>query len=286
MTRRWWPLRSAALVLLVVVAVAGCRSANQDEAATEAIRARAEAAFKDKRFVECAELFRQIALSDKDPQLDRYSAARCLARANQGEQALTELEQVARGGYRYIRHIERDEELVSLRGDPRWRPILDRVRATNDRYLAALNTELRSLFDQDQADRRQGINQSGHSALSRRDQQRKARVLQILADGGARLADDYYHAAMVLQHGDRVEDYQLAHDTAMKALETEPLHPLARWLAAASKDRVLMALGKPQLYGTQFQTGADGKVERWPVDPTITNAERARWHVDPIPESK
>ncbi len=69
----------------------------------------------------------------------------------------------------------------------------------------------------------------------------------------------------------------------MKALESEPVHPLARWLAAASKDRELMALGKPQLYGTQFKRGADGKVVRWPVDPSITNAERARWHVDPIP---
>ena len=78
------------------------------------------------------------------------------------------------------------------------------MRANNDRYLAARNPELRDLFEQDQADRRQGINQSGHSAMAKRDQARLARVRQILADGGARLADDYYHAAMVLQHGEGV----------------------------------------------------------------------------------
>ena len=47
-----------------------------------------------------------------------------------------------------------------------------------------------------------------------------------------------------------------------------------------------MALGKPQPYGTQFKRSVDGKVERWPVDPSITNAERARWHVDPIPGAR
>ena len=72
----------------------------------------------------------------------------------------------------------------------------------------------------------------------------------------------------------------------MKTLEFDAYHRWSRWLAAASKDRELMTLGKPQLYGTQFTSGADGKVERWPVDPSITNAERARWYVDPIPESK
>ena len=278
-------LRTTGLLAAIVSATGAC-SRNPDPAATEATRRRGDAAYAAGRFDECAELYGKLAVPGRDPHLDRYKAAGCLARANQREQALKQLQIVAGSGYRYFRQIERDEDFVPLRGDPRWSPLLQQVRGNNDRYLAARNPELLALFEQDQADRRQGINQSGHSAMAKRDQARKARVLQLLADGGARLADDHYHAAMVLQHGEGVEDYRRAHELAMKGLEHEPVNPVILWLAAASKDRELMALGKPQRYGTQFQRGADGKVERWPVDPSITNAERARWHVDPIPESK
>lgn len=280
------PVRTLGLLIAAAGLVSGaCRTRTPDAAAIEAARLKAEAAMKARRFEECAELFLKLALPDKDPHLDRYNAACCLAQANRREQALAQLEIVARGGYRYIKHIERDTDLAGLRGDPRWLPLLEQVRGNENRYQAALNPELRILFEQDQADRRGGLDQDW-GEIAKRDQAREARVRALLANGSARLADDYYHAAMVLQHGEGVDDIRLAHATAMKALDHEPVHPLARWLAAASKDRELMALGKPQLYGTQFRRDADGKVERWPIDPTITNAERARWHVDPIPESR
>jgi hypothetical protein len=279
-------LRAIGLLAAIVSATGACSSRKPDPTAIAATRAKAEAAYEAKRYDECAELYGQLAVPQADPHLDRYNAACCLAQANQRDQALEQLQTVARGGYRYIKHIERDGDLAGLRGDPRWSPLLDEVRGNNDRYLAALNPELRTLFEQDQADRRGGLDQSNWAEIARRDESRKARVRQVLADGGARLADDYYHAAMVLQHGEGVEDFRRAHEVAMKALEFEPVHPLARWLAAASKDRELMALGKPQLYGTQFKRSVDGKVERWPVDPSITNAERARWHVDPIPGAR
>ena len=72
----------------------------------------------------------------------------------------------------------------------------------------------------------------------------------------------------------------------MKGLEHEPINPVVLWLAAATKDRELMALGKPQLYGTQFKRGADGKVERWPVDPVDHQRGTGRagtWTRSPAP---
>lgn len=68
-------------------------------------------------------------------------------------------------------------------------------------------------------------------------------------------------------------------------MELDPLNSTARWLAAASKDRYLMTLGKPQLYGTQFKK-VDGKWILWEVDPSVTDEERAKWGVPPLVEAR
>jgi hypothetical protein len=100
------------------------------------------------------------------------------------------------------------------------------------------------------------------------------------------VADDYYHAAMILQHGRTAEDFDLAHQLSLKASELEPTDRAARWLAAATKDRYLMTLGKPQLYGTQFKRDPGGPWYLYPVDPSITDEERAKWNVPPLAEAK
>src|SRR5262249_9166116 len=90
---------------------------------------------------------------------------------------------------------------------------------------------------------------------------------------------------MVFQHGNDVADYQLSNQLALKAAELDPTNKKARWLAAASKDRELMNLGKPQLYGTQFRT-ENGKWVLYDVDPSITDEERANWNVPPLEQAK
>ena len=89
---------------------------------------------------------------------------------------------------------------------------------------------------------------------------------------------------MVFQHGRSTEDIQRAHDLALKAVEIDPTNVTAKWLAAAAKDRYLMRLGKPQLYGTQFRT-VDDKWEVYQVDPSVTDEERHKWNVPPIAEA-
>ncbi|WP_163869333.1 DUF6624 domain-containing protein [Myxococcus eversor] len=121
--------------------------------------------------------------------------------------------------------------------------------------------------------------------VSARDEARRARVQQILDAGGAKVGLDYFHAAMVFQHGMEVANYQRSHALAVKAAELDPTLKHARWLAAASKDRELMHLGKPQLYGTQFRV-VEGKWELHAVDPSITDEERAKWNVPPLEEAR
>ena len=226
--------------------------------------------------------FARLAVPKGDPHEDRYNAACCLALGGQRDRSFEQLEAVVNGGFRDVQHLEQDADIGSLHDDCRWRPLLQRVRDNRARHLASRNPELRQLYEQDQGDRKVGTANIDWARLNQRDVAREARVREILASGGARIADDYYHAAMVLQHGEGAADFRLANELALKAVELEPGHRPARWLAAASKDRELMTLGKQQLYGTQFRAGKNGSMERYPVDPSVTNQERARWGVEPV----
>ena len=63
-------------------------------------------------------------------------------------------------------------------------------------------------------------------------------------------ADNYY-AAMILQHGEKPEDYLLAHELCIVAISKREAK--AKWLAAATEDRFLMMIGHPQRFATQFR---------------------------------
>jgi hypothetical protein len=142
------------------------------------------------------------------------------------------------------------------------------------------SSELRAIFDADQTDRRLGL----QPGVGDRDQERLARVLELIEDGTVQTAEDHFRAAMVLQHTPivlGVEDarrahYLKAHQLAQRAAELG--HPKARWLAAATYDRWLMTGNEPQKYGTQYHADGDGW-ELWPVDPATTDEERAAWDV-------
>ncbi|MES1241589.1 MAG: DUF6624 domain-containing protein [Acidobacteriota bacterium] len=152
--------------------------------------------------------------------------------------------------------------------------------------VAKDNAELARLYDEDQKDREQGPNANiDWPAVSKRDDERRERVRQIVAQGGANTSTDYYNAAMIYQHGSEVPDYDEANRLALKAVEIDPANKSARWLAAAAKDRSLMWQGKPQLYGTQFKK-VDGRWILWEVDPATTDEERARWNVPPLEEQR
>jgi hypothetical protein len=271
-------------ILLIVVLSAACRSTKQEPAAVAALRAQAEAAVEAKQYELCAKLFARLVETGVDPQFDRYDSACCLEKAGKRDQAFTQMALVVEGGYRNFEHLERDSDLAGLHDDPRWASLVAAARANWQRHLVAINQELRQIFDEDQSDRRRW-NSLDLAKVAERDRAHDKRVREILAAGGARFADDFYHAAMIFQHGVNVEDYRLAHELCLKAIALEPRHGGALWLAAASKDRELMTLGKPQLYGTQMRA-ANGWYERYPVDPSVTNAERARWGVEPIQGAK
>lgn len=139
-----------------------------------------------------------------------------------------------------------------------------------------MHQELRALYEEDQADRRGEF----PADLDERDQCRRRRVEQLLAQGAAADPDDLFCAAMVLQHGADRAHFLCAHELAKRAAELGSTRP-ARWLAAAAYDRWLMTGGLPQKYGTQYRS-VNGRWVLHEVDPRTTDEERARWDVPPL----
>jgi hypothetical protein len=150
---------------------------------------------------------------------------------------------------------------------------LNRLRTPQDRPDDA---ELRALFDQDQADRDGGEPAEGSGD---RDRERRALGMAKLAAGQVRSPGDFYHLAMLLQHGGSPSHYQLAHELCRRAAAAG--HDGAAWLSAATHDRWLMHHGLPQKYGTQYVL-VDGEWTHWHTDPATTDEERARFGVPPL----
>lgn len=88
--------------------------------------------------------------------------------------------------------------------------------------------------------------------ISKQDAERREATRRLLAAGSLHASQDFASAAFIFQHGDTPEDYLLAHTLALVAVAKGDAG--AAWIAAATLDRYLNAIGKPQIYGTQFHT--------------------------------
>ena len=147
------------------------------------------------------------------------------------------------------------------------------------------NAALTKLFTTDQS-ARQGKN-IDWPKLRMEDNQREVELHQMLDSGQVRTANDYFHAALIFQHGDRHEDYLLAHVLAVNAMSLG--NHYARWLAAATLDRYLLSVSQPQIYGTQFESTAV-KSDAWTqqtINPSlISDSMRAAACVISITEQK
>lgn len=122
----------------------------------------------------------------------------------------------------------------------------------NAQSAAGVSQELRELFEADQADRRPSSAPTREmwEEISARDELRRDRVLELVREDALKVAADFYHAAMVLQHGQESEDILIAHVLATSAAYLGD--DRGRWLSAASLDRYLHRTRAPQRLGTQY----------------------------------
>lgn len=143
--------------------------------------------------------------------------------------------------------------------------------------MIRINEELRALYQADQADRQPPID---WATMAAQDVIRRRRVEALIAAGALQVAEDYFHAAMVFQHGPTPDYHLRAHELAKRSVEMGG-PPVAKWLTAAAYDRWLRGQGKPQKYGTQYSWQGD-HWEVADVDPDTTDDERAAWEVPPL----
>lgn len=138
-----------------------------------------------------------------------------------------------------------------------------------------MNTELRALYEEDKRDAQTYRDDEAFIA----SQARRAYVENLLRAGQVQTAEDYFHAAFIFQHGERLEHWAQAHLLARTAADMG--HAKAKYQAAAAYDRWLMRQGLPQKYGTNSVMDGDGW-RVWDIDPQTSDEERAAWDVPPL----
>ncbi len=115
------------------------------------------------------------------------------------------------------------------------------------------------------------------------DQRHREMIFEWLAKGEITDPEDLYNAAFLLQHADPAtcrECYLLAYQLSTEAVRQG--FRSARYLSALNLDRYLVFSGKPQKFGTQYNTDSAGVYYLFPIDSATTDDERAEWDVDPL----
>lgn len=145
------------------------------------------------------------------------------------------------------------------------------------------NSEMTAIFDADQK-ARQGPD-IDWATVGPQDETRRKRTQTLLDAGALRSGDDFSHAAFIFQHGASPDDYLKAHLLATIAVARG--NAGATWIAAATLDRYLQNIGKPQILGTQFHTGSDGRTTQEPFNRSLaSDALRGALGVPPIAEQE
>ena len=147
--------------------------------------------------------------------------------------------------------------------------------------------ELKRLHDEDQSDRIPPDEKDiDWGIVSPRDKARLARVKELYAQNRLQTAYDYYHVAMILQHGKAPEDFLLSHEFCIVAISKGKNDKEAKWLTASSEDRFLMNIGRPQRFGTQFHSEGNGPMRLYAVDPGVTDEMRREMGVHSLAEAR
>lgn len=137
------------------------------------------------------------------------------------------------------------------------------------------NQELKRLCNEDQADRTPPQGKSiDLASLGPRDKARLKRVKELYTQNFLKTANDYDCAATVLMHGDAPEDFLLAHEFWVVALSKGKNDRETLSLIAASEDRFLMNIGRPQRFGTQLRSEGNGPIVLYPVDEGVSDQLR------------
>ncbi|MBL8067086.1 MAG: hypothetical protein JNM28_01425 [Armatimonadetes bacterium] len=146
------------------------------------------------------------------------------------------------------------------------------------------NAELAEMYRIDQADRAGDLSKLDWKAIAEHDDAHQKRVAEMLGQDLVKTPRDYYHAAMVFQHASTPQGYKMAHELAM--ISAAKGEPDAKWLCAASWDRLLRSLKQNQRFATQYSSKNMKSFELDPVDPEPTDSMRKALDCPTLQEAK
>lgn len=213
-----------------------------------------------------------------------YNAACSSALAGRTDAAFRLLAACIERGWFNVTHMKSDSDLASLHQDERWSRILERCVTAEAEYLKSLtHPELRKeLLEMQRVD--QEYRSTFHdpkklAAMGDVDGRNTARMKEIIDRFGfptrTMVGREGAGAAWLLvQHADADPKFQRRCLDMMSKL---PPDEYSRSNLAYLTDRVRVAEGKPQLYGTQFHT-VDGKLVPRPIEDEA-NLDRRRKEV-------
>jgi len=143
------------------------------------------------------------------------------------------------------------------------------IPAAAQTVASADNAEMTAIYAGDQAPRSGSGATIDWSVVTPQDEARRARTRELLDSGAFRTGSDFFNAATVFQHGSTPADFMLAHTLAVVAAARGRSD--AAFMAAASLDRYLQAVGHAQVYGTQYRTPDRRNTTQEPYDRTLVS---------------
>lgn len=241
------------------------------------LASQAEALAMGGKYAEALPLYRQAWEGGVRDQGVLYDAACAAALQGQKAEALTWLERTADAGFAMTEHLKQDPDLASVRDDPAFARVLERVAANDAKLNAAQKPELRDellrMMDEDQVARRAaGAANFKDTAANERvkaiDIKNTARMKELIAQVG------WPTKTLVGERASKAAWLLVQHADLDPAFQKQCLPLLEKAVAngegspkelAYLTDRILVADGKPQRYGTQFHM-VDGKLVPRPIE--------------------
>ncbi len=287
------------IILLVALLFTG--SAVFAQTAYQTLATRADSLYKAKQFAASADGYAEAFKIEKKNPLDLYNAACSFALAGRTNQAISLLNEAVKNGFDNYVHIKQDSDLNNLHETKAWQQLVAGLAKREQKIEAGYNQpvkhELEEIIKTDQGIRTEYIAaRKKHGFKSRQtdslgklmmhhDSINIAKVSRILDRYGWLSKDKVGDAGnqtlfLVVQHAD-LKTQQKYLPLMRKAVKKG--HARASSLALL-EDRVALAEGRHQIYGSQISAGAtpEETYVRPLADPDHVDERRASVGLAPL----
>lgn len=111
------------------------------------------------------------------------------------------------------------------------------------------------------------------------EKEAKEEVVKMLSDKKLKTSDDFYRASFIFHHGSNFRDYIIA--VTLASISHHLGEPWAKNFYAVALDRLLLNIGHPQHFGSQF-TKKTGKWQLEKINKKTTDKERAEHGIEAL----